>query len=146
MFHYKNLTFDFLDYTKTFVFGSTHGTLQFFFHTFDETLQMKRLFTAFDNCQIIIQFFNTNRALFHTKDTDLIFNMEFIRELEKRPRRNPLGEDVYLLPDGSIVRDEDKIIAAQRIWKEAVYAPGGKMYLRVLSDWKDLHVHEPRPT
>jgi len=110
---------------------------------------MKRLFTAFNNSQIIIQFFNTNRALFHTKDTDLIFNMEFTRELEKRPRKNPLGEDVYLLPDGSIVRDEDKIIAAQRIWKEAVYAPGGKMYLRVLSDWNtknDLHVHESHPT
>jgi hypothetical protein len=43
----------------------------------------------------------------------------------KYQRANPLGEDVYLLPDGTIVRDEDKIIKAQRIFKHNWYKPGG---------------------
>jgi len=67
----------------------------------------------------------------------------FVRELEKRPRRNPLGQDVYLLPDGLIKRDEDPIIAAQRIWRERVYAPPGTpfakrgtMYRKSLDDWR----------
>ena len=59
----------------------------------------------------------------------------FTRNLEKRRRFNPLGEDVYLLPDGRIIRDEDKIIAIQRSWKERVYVPGGKMYKKVLENW-----------
>jgi hypothetical protein len=43
----------------------------------------------------------------------------------KYQRPNPIGEDVYLLPDGTIVRDEDKIIKAQRIFKHNWYKPGG---------------------
>jgi hypothetical protein len=43
----------------------------------------------------------------------------------KYQRSNPLGEDVYLLPDGTIVRDEDKIINAQRIFKHNWYKPEG---------------------
>jgi len=46
----------------------------------------------------------------------------------KRPKRNPLGQDCYLGSDGAVTRDEDKIIRAQRIWKEIAYAPGGVMY------------------
>jgi hypothetical protein len=71
--------------------------------------------------------------------TDGVWDKCFTRDLEKKPRRNPLGEDIYLLPDGAIVRDEDKIIAVQRIWKERVYSPPGtpfaargKMYRRAL--------------
>lgn len=48
--------------------------------------------------------------------------------LLKKRRTNPLGEDVYLYIDGSISRDEDKIVAAQRIWLHHAYKPGGKMY------------------
>jgi hypothetical protein len=43
----------------------------------------------------------------------------------KYQRANPVGEDVYLLPNGTIVRDEDKIIKAQRIFKHNWYKPGG---------------------
>jgi hypothetical protein len=50
---------------------------------------------------------------------------DFEKPLEKRHKKNPRGEDVYLLPDGSIRRDEDAIIAAQRIWRERAYAPPG---------------------
>jgi hypothetical protein len=39
---------------------------------------------------------------------------------------NPIGEDVYLNPDGTITKDEDKIIAAQRIFKHNYYKPDGK--------------------
>ena len=60
-----------------------------------------------------------------------IWAEDFCRALEKRPRLNPLGEDEHLHPNGSVTRDEDKIIALQRISKEAAYKPGGKMYLKV---------------
>ena len=51
----------------------------------------------------------------------------------KRLRLNPIGEDVYLESDGvTVTRDEDKIINAQRIFKNNYYKPGGKGALRVL--------------
>lgn len=66
----------------------------------------------------------------------------FVRGLEKRRRMNRTGEDVWLLQDGKVVRDEDKIIAAQRIWKERVYSPPGtifgprgKMYRKIEKEW-----------
>jgi hypothetical protein len=46
----------------------------------------------------------------------------------KYQRANPIGEDIYLLPDGTIVRDEDKIIMAQRIFKHNYYTPGGPWF------------------
>jgi hypothetical protein len=53
--------------------------------------------------------------------------------LRKKRRLNSLGEDVYLFPDGSVKRDEDSIVAAQRIWRERAYLPGtGVMYLKGL--------------
>lgn len=67
---------------------------------------------------------------------------EFSRGLEKRPRINETGEDCYLHEDGSVTRDEDKIIKVQRIWKERVYSPPGtvfgprgKMYQKCLLDF-----------
>jgi hypothetical protein len=50
----------------------------------------------------------------------------------KYQRSNPIGEDVYLLPDGTIVRDEDKIIKAQRIFRHNWYKPGGHGYMKTL--------------
>jgi hypothetical protein len=51
----------------------------------------------------------------------------------KRHKPNPLGENAYLLPDGSIHNDEDSIVFLQRMWKEKAYAPGtGTMYLKSL--------------
>jgi len=53
----------------------------------------------------------------------------------KYQRANPIGEDVYLLPDGTIVRDEDKIIKAQRIFRDNWYKPGGPGYMRTLENF-----------
>jgi len=48
-------------------------------------------------------------------------------------RPNPTGEDVFLGEDGvTITRDEDKIRAAQRIFKHNYYKPGGKGARKVL--------------
>jgi hypothetical protein len=49
----------------------------------------------------------------------------------KYQRGNPIGEDIHLLPDGTIVRDEDKIINAQRIFKHNWYKPGGPWDLKM---------------
>ena len=71
------------------------------------------------------------------------FKDDFARGLEKRRRLNALGEACYLRPDGSVTRDEDKIVAAQRIWRERVYSPPGvllaergKMYRRILESFQ----------
>lgn len=45
----------------------------------------------------------------------------------KYHKPNPVGEDVYLDPDGvTIHKDEDKIIRAQRIFKHNYYKPEGR--------------------
>lgn len=51
-------------------------------------------------------------------------------KIVKYQRSNPIGEDVYLLPDGTIVRDEDKIIKAQRIFKHNYYRAEGPWDLK----------------
>lgn len=43
----------------------------------------------------------------------------------KYQRANPVGEDMYLRPDGTIESDEDKIIRAQQIFKHNYYRPDG---------------------
>lgn len=53
----------------------------------------------------------------------------------KYRRGNPIGEDMYLLPDGSIVSDESKIIRAQRIFKHNYYKPGGRGNRKVLEKY-----------
>jgi len=55
---------------------------------------------------------------------------DFTRLGEKKRRLNPVGENVYLLPDGSIKREEDLIIKVQRIWRERAYAPPGTLFER----------------
>lgn len=53
-------------------------------------------------------------------------------------RVNPVGEDIYLGADGvTITRDEDKIVAAQRIFKHNYYKPGGKGAQKVLSRYSN---------
>jgi hypothetical protein len=49
---------------------------------------------------------------------------------------NPVGEDVYLNPDGTITKDEDKIIAVQRIFKHNYYKSGGKWTANNLSKYE----------
>jgi len=59
---------------------------------------------------------------------DGYFLPDFYRELEKKRRLNPPFTDVHLHPDGSVTREEDRIIAVQRIWRERVYAPPGTLF------------------
>ena len=58
-------------------------------------------------------------------------------KIEKKRRPNPTGENVFLAADGwSITKDEDKIVAVQRIWKHEYYKPGGKGFLKSLEAFK----------
>ena len=43
----------------------------------------------------------------------------------KYQRPNPVGEDMYLRPDGTIESDEAKIVRAQQIFKHNYYQAGG---------------------
>lgn len=55
---------------------------------------------------------------------------------KKKRKLNPTGENVYLLSDGTLRKDEDHIVAAQRIWKERAYAPTtGVMYKKVYENF-----------
>ena len=49
---------------------------------------------------------------------------------------NPTGEDMYLLPDGTIVSDESKIVRAQRIFKHNYYKPGGPWSRKFLEKYR----------
>ena len=46
----------------------------------------------------------------------------------KKRRVNNIGENLYLNSDFSIERDEDRIVALQRLWLHNAYKPGGLMY------------------
>ena len=48
----------------------------------------------------------------------------------KYQKPNPVGEDMFLGPDGKITSDESKIISAQRIFKENYYKAGGPWDLK----------------
>lgn len=50
----------------------------------------------------------------------------------KYQKPNPIGEDMYLTRDGTVTRDEDKIIKAQRIFIHNHYKPGGAGARKVL--------------
>ena len=43
----------------------------------------------------------------------------------KYRKLNPVGEDAYLMPDGTVTLDETKIIKAQRIFLHNYYKPDG---------------------
>lgn len=43
---------------------------------------------------------------------------------------NPIGEDAYLMPDGTVEFDEDKIVQAQRIFKHNYYKADGPWDLK----------------
>jgi len=48
-----------------------------------------------------------------------------VGKVTKYRRLNPLGEDAYLMSDGTVILDENKIIKAQRIFIHNYYKPGG---------------------
>lgn len=61
----------------------------------------------------------------------------------KYQKPNPVGEDAYLEPDGTVTLDEDKIVAAQRIFKHNYYkpdGPGGKKIVSRLNQMADNFV------
>jgi len=60
----------------------------------------------------------------------------------KYRKPNPLGEAAYLLPDGAIARDEDKIIRAQRIFLHNWYLPGGPGSRRALEKYGSCPAEE----
>lgn len=62
----------------------------------------------------------------------LVFISDLDKPPEKRRKFNPLGEDVHLLPDGSIKRDEDLIVICQRMWLHNAYKPEGPMYKKTM--------------
>lgn len=53
----------------------------------------------------------------------------------KRAKLNPVGDDIYLNPDGTITRDEDKIIRAQQIFKHNYYKPDGKWAVKTMTKY-----------
>lgn len=58
-------------------------------------------------------------------------------KIEKKRRLNPTGENVFLDANGwSITKDEDKIVAVQRIWKHEYYKPDGKGFLKAIGSYK----------
>jgi len=54
----------------------------------------------------------------------------------KYRKLNPIGENFYLHPDGTVTSDEDKIKAAQRIFRHNWYKPGGPGAKRVLKKYQ----------
>jgi hypothetical protein len=48
----------------------------------------------------------------------------------KYQKPNPVGEDMYLRPDGTIESDEAKIVRAQQIFKQNYYKAGGPWDLK----------------
>lgn len=47
----------------------------------------------------------------------------------KYQRANPVGEDMYLRPDGTVESDEAKIVRAQQIFKHNYYKSDGRWEL-----------------
>lgn len=62
-----------------------------------------------------------------------VYRSDFEAPPAKRRRANPIGEDVYLLPDGTLEFDEDLVVMCQRMWLHEAYKPGGIMYEKKLS-------------
>jgi hypothetical protein len=62
----------------------------------------------------------------------------------KYRKPNPIGEDLYLDPDGATIHsDEVKIIKAQRIFKHNYWCPGGRGSRRVLEKYTRCTSHDP---
>jgi len=74
---------------------------------------------------------------FYKSETDVELG-----KVDKKRRLNPIGQNAYIHIDGSIERDEDKIIAVQRIWKNEYYKPGGKGFQKGLKRFEALALEE----
>jgi hypothetical protein len=60
----------------------------------------------------------------------------------KYRRINPVGEDMHLLPDGTIVSDEFKIVKAQRIFKHNYWMPDGPGAKKVLEKYRSCPAND----
>ena len=67
-------------------------------------------------------------AFFADNDTDM-------GKVLKYYKPNPLGQDMYLKPDGTIESDEDKIRKVQRIFKHNYWCPDGPGTRRVMKKY-----------
>ena len=66
------------------------------------------------------------------------FLTDFENDRHKYRRVNPLGEDMYLRPDGTIEKDIDKIIWFQRWWLNRLYRyPDGIFFKKMLINNKN---------
>jgi hypothetical protein len=64
----------------------------------------------------------TNDVFYAEKDYEM-------GKVLKYQRANPVGEDMYLRPDGTVESDEAKIVLAQQIFKHNYYKSGGRWEL-----------------
>jgi hypothetical protein len=70
-----------------------------------------------------------------------IFHSDFENDRYKFRRLNPLGEDVYLRPDGTVEKDIDKIIFVQRWWCDRLYRhPDGIFFKKIFTKNKTYGV------
>jgi hypothetical protein len=60
----------------------------------------------------------------------------------KYRRINPVGEDMHLLPDGTIVSDEFKIVKAQRIFKHNYWKADGPGAKKVLEKYRSCPAND----
>jgi hypothetical protein len=66
-----------------------------------------------------------------------VYRSEFEHTRYKIRKLNPLGEDMYLQPDGTIEKDIDKIIFIQRWWLDRLYRDGdGIFYKKIFIKYK----------
>jgi hypothetical protein len=66
------------------------------------------------------------------------FQTDFENDRHKYRKLNPLGEDMYLRPDGTIEKDIDKIIWFQRWWLNRLYRyPDGIFFKKMLINNKN---------
>jgi len=66
------------------------------------------------------------------------FRTDFENDRYKYRKLNPLGEDMYLRPDGTIEKDIDKIIWFQRWWLNRLYRyPDGIFFKKMLINNKN---------
>lgn len=61
----------------------------------------------------------------------------------KYQRPNPVGEDAYLMPDGSVIFDESKIIRAQRIFRQNYWNPDGRGAQKIFEKYRSRPAQSP---
>jgi hypothetical protein len=63
----------------------------------------------------------------------------------KYMKPNPVGEDAYLMPDGTVTLDETKIIKAQRIFIHNYYKPDGVWAQKTMKKYASCDAQPQEP-